>query len=261
MLLKDMKILWKIIIHLRKFRFRFIINFFLFLLIRVSNDDTVEDGEISVPLPRYLTLTDGAYKPNYFLSIPISDPTLIAQYTACREHLLSLYPSLFSPRETSSDLPGIHLTLLTLYIESPSQIEQCILTLKQLQEEIRYHCSYPEPICLEFDGIDTFYDRVLYIKCKPNQRLENLRTLILDRFSERQQKQKLTNLFFAGNYYDFVPHITLLKCKRKFSSICHNETKEISFGKQTIDSLQLSSIGKNEQDEQKTNCLFKLNLS
>lgn len=188
----------------------------------------------------------------------MSNPNLITQYIACREHLLSSYPSYFSPRATSSDPPHLHITLLTLYIESSSHIEQCIQTLKQLQEEIRYHCSYPDHICLEFDGIDTFYDKVLYIKCKPNQRLENLRTLIIERFTEQQQKQKLTNVFFAGNYYDFIPHITLLKCKRKFSSIYQNETKEFSFGNQTIDSLQLCSIGKNEQ---KNNCVFKLDLS
>jgi len=50
--------------------------------------------------------------------------------------------------------------------------------------------------------------------------------------------------FFAGNYHEFIPHITLFKCKRKFSTICPNENKDMDFGKQTIDSLQLCSIGK-----------------
>ncbi|CAF4003120.1 unnamed protein product [Adineta steineri] len=225
-----------------------------------DNDNIIEDGDISTPLPRYLTLTDGAYKPNYYLSIPISDSTVIKNYISYRDHLLSSYPTCFSLRTNSSDdPPHLHLTLLTLYIESKSDIDQCILALKQIREEIHYHCSYPEHICLEFDGIETFYDKVLYVKCKQNQRLENLRTLILERLSEQQQKQKLSNIFFAGNYYEFIPHITLLKCKRKFSSICQNESKEISFGKQTINSLQLCSIGQNEQED--TNCVFKLDLS
>ncbi len=150
---------------------------------------------------------------------------------------------------------------MTLRIENSSQIDQCKIALKRFQEEIRYHCSYPEPIYLEFNGIDTFYDKVLYIKCKQNQRLENLRTLIIERFCEQQQKQNLNEIFFAGNYYEFIPHITLLKCKRKFSSIYQNENKDINFGKQTINSLQLCSIGKNEHNEQNNNCIFKLDLS
>lgn len=135
------------------------------------------------------------------------------------------------------------------------------MALKRIQEEIRYHCSYPEPICLEFSGINTFHDRVLYVKCKTNQRLENLRTLSVERFSEQQQKQNLNEIFFAGNYYEFIPHITLLKCKRKFSSIRQNENTNLDFGKQIIDSLQLCSIGKTEQEEQTTNCIFKLDLN
>ncbi len=71
----------------------------------------------------------------------------------------------------------------------------------------------------------------------------------------------MNEIFFAGNYQEFIPHITLLKCKRKFSSINQTENKENFFGKQTIDSLQLCSIGKNKQEEQKNNLLFKLDLS
>jgi 2'-5' RNA ligase len=256
-----MKILRKIIIRLRKLRFIFNIKIIFFVTIRIPDNDTVEDVAIDISPPRYLTLSDSIHKPNYFLSIPITDPTLITNYIAYRDHLLSSYPSLFSSRANSSDPPHLHITLLTLRIETSPQIEQCTIALKRLQEEIRYHCSYPEPIYLELNGIDTFYDKVLYVKCKQNQRLENLRTLIVERFSEQQQKQKLNEIFFAGNYYEFIPHITLMKCKRRFSSINQNETKEIFFGKQTIDSLQLCSIGKSEQDDQNNNCIFKLNLN
>ncbi|CAF2831399.1 unnamed protein product [Rotaria sp. Silwood2] len=224
----------------------------------ISDNDIVEDVHVNIPPPRYLTLTDGAYKPNYFLSIPIIDQTFITNYSAYQEQLLSSYPSLFSAHTTSSNL---HLTLLTVRIETPSQIEQCITLLKYLQDEIRHHCSYPEHICLEFNDIDTFQDKILYIKCKKNQRLENLRSLIVQRFTEEQQKQDIHDIFFAGNYYEFIPHVTLLKCKRKFSSVCPNETKELYFGKQTLHSLQLSSIGKSEHDEQKNNCVFQLDMS
>lgn len=136
-----------------------------------------------------------------------------------------------------------------------------MLALKRIQEEIHYHCSYPERICLEFSGIDTFHSKILFVKCQQNNRLENLRTLIIERFCEQQQKQKMNEIIFAGNYEEFIPHIILFKSKRKFSSVYQNETKEIFFGKQFIDALQLSSIGTSENEQPTYHCIFKLDLS
>ena len=248
--------------HLRRFYFIcLVISKKHFLLIRISDNDTIEENNIEIPPPRYLTLTDGTYKPNYFLSIPITDQTLIKNYIAYRDHLLSSHPTVFNSRTNSTDPPHLHLTLLTLRIETPAQIDQCKAALKRFQQEIRYHCSYPEPICLEFQSVETFYDRVLYVKCRTNQRLENLRTLIIERFCEQQKQQNLNEMFFAGNYLEYVPHITLLKCKRKFSSLRQNDNQEIHFGKQTIDSLQLCSIGQQNNDQSNDNCIFKLDLN
>ncbi|CAF0744955.1 unnamed protein product [Adineta steineri] len=228
-----------------------------------SQDEKPMDIDPILSTKRYLTLTDSLYKPNYLLSIPITDPSLISHYITYREHLLSLYPSLSSSSShiLSIDPHYLYLTLLTLRLESSLQIEQCILALKRIQEEIHYHCSYPERIYLEFNGIDTFHNKTLFIKCQQNTRLENLRTLIIERLCEQQQKQKMNEIFFAGNYQEFIPHITLLKSKRKSSSIYSNETNEIYFGKQLIDALQLSSINTNENEQQKNHCIFKLDLS
>ena len=231
------------------------------MLIRVSDGETIEENDIKIPPPRYLTLTDGTYKPNYYLSIPITDPVLIENFIKYRDHLLSSYPTYFSSRTNSSDPPHLHVTLLTLRIENSSQIEPFKTVLKRFQEEIRYHCSYPEPLCLEFSGLETFYNKTLYLKCQSNQRLENLRTLIVQRFSEEQTKQNLNEIFLAGNYFEFLPHITLLKCKRKLSPLNLHEIHETFFGKQILQSLQLSSIGKSDQVEQNNNCIFKLDLS
>lgn len=225
-----------------------------------DGDEPIEEGNTSVPRPRYLTLTDGAYKPNYFLSIPITDSTVTANYVAYRDHLLSTFPNFFSLRSTTAagEHVELHVTLVTLYLESSAAVDQCVVALKKLQEQIRYHCSYPERLCLEFDGIDTFYDRVVLVKCTPNQRLDNLRTLIVERLTE---KQNLTSIFFAGNYYEFVPHITLMKCKRKFSSLGAVAQPEKPFGKQMLNSLQLCSIGNAEQDESGSKSVFALDLS
>jgi len=164
---------------------------------------------------------------------------LISHYITYREHLLSSYPSLFSS-SSSIDPHSLYLTLLTLRLESSQQIEQYLIALKRIQEEIRYHCSYPERICLQFNGIDTFHGKSLFIKCEQNTRLENLRSLIIERLCEQKQKQKINELFFAGNYQEFIPHIILFKNKRKSPLIYLNQTEKIYFGKQIINALELS---------------------
>jgi hypothetical protein len=71
----------------------------------------------------------------------------------------------------------------------------------------------------------------------------------------------MNEIFFAGNYQEFIPHIILFKNKRKFSLINQNEKPNIFLGKQFIDELQLSSIGTNENEQQINHCIFKLDLS
>ncbi|CAF3997892.1 unnamed protein product, partial [Rotaria sp. Silwood1] len=106
-----------------------------------SQDEKITDIDHNLPTKRYLTLTDGLYKPNYLISIPINDSSLISHYIAYREHLLSTYPSIFSSSSShilSIDPHHLHLTLLTLHLKTTLQIEQCILALKRIQEEIHY---------------------------------------------------------------------------------------------------------------------------
>lgn len=234
-----------------------------FDLISLPENDPIDENHLDIPPSRYLTSTDETNKPNYYLSIPIIDPKLIETYINYRDHLLSTHPTVFTSRTNASDPPPhLHVTLLTLRMETSTQVEQCQIALKRFQEEIRYHCSYPEPISLEFQGIGIFHEKVLYIKCRSNPRLENLRTLIIERFREQQQqKQNLNEIVFAGNYSDYLPHITLLKCKRKCSSLEQYGNHEIIWGKQTIDSLELRPIGSNTNDEQNDNGVFKLDLS
>ena len=146
-------------------------------------------------------------------------------------------------------------------METSLQIEQCIIVLKRIQEEIHYHCSYPERICLEFHNIQIYENQILCIKCQQNLRLENLRQLILERFNEQLKKQKISEIFFIGNNQEFIPNIKLFKNKRKFSTNIQNSSEQIYFGKQTIDALHLSSINTNENEQEKVSCIFKLDLS
>ena len=231
---------------------------------RPSASRIPHDVDHTLSTKRFLTLADGLHKPNYFLSIPITDPSLITHYIAYREHLLSSDPLLLSSSSShilSCDPRQLHVTLLTLRLASTLQLEQCIIALKRIHEEIRYHCSYPDRIRLKFDGINTFYGKSLYVRCQSNARLDNLRTLIIERLCEQQQKQKMNDIFFAGNYQEFIPHIILFKSKRKLSPLLESEGKEIYFGQQTIDALQLSSIDTNENDQQRSQCVLKLDLT
>lgn len=220
--------------------------------------DQLLNSETNFNLKRFLTTSDGLYKPNYFLSIPITNPSLIDNYLKTRDRLHSSFPN--TPMLTY-DPAHLHLILLTLRLNSNGQLEQFILNFKRIQEEIHYHCCYPERIVLEFRGVETFFDKIFYIKCQQNSRLTNLRTLIIERLFEQQQKQKNNELFFAGNYQEFVPHIILFKSKRKLTFLDENELKELSFGKQMVNGLYLSSFDTNENEQQTSHCVFKFDFS
>ena len=200
-----------------------------------------------------LFFTNSLVKANYVLSIPITDATIISHYLTYREHFLSSYPN-----SSSIQSENLHLTLLTFHLETNLQIEQCITILKRIQEEIHYHCSYPERICLEFNQIEILNNEYIYLKCQDNIRLENLRQLIIERFIEQQEKQKISTQLLLDAKTDSHPHIILLKNKRKFINFLSNSSH---FGKQTINALHLSSITNNENEQQIHHCIFKLDLS
>ncbi|CAF1160825.1 unnamed protein product, partial [Didymodactylos carnosus] len=183
-----------------------------------------------------LTVKDCELKPNYYLSIPITDSSVIKKYLEFRQYVLDTEPTLFKHCSSfRSDL--LHITLLTLRLNNQFEIDQCILTMKSLQEELKYFCTYPERLKLYFFGCETFYNKTLFINCRKHDRLENLRAILLERF-------KLNNINLTGNY-DFIPHLSLINIKQKLKTIpltIYKKYQQSDFGVQNVEAIQLCQI-------------------
>lgn len=197
--------------------------------------------------------------PNYFISIPITDASL-------KENLFNLRCDLIDSNEQVEHflLPeqSYHLTLFTLRIENDEELD----TIRNLFDVIKNDQDIMNnfPIKLSFQGLDEFFNKVLHVKCNSEQmnRLENLRDVLV-------KKIKMVGVNSeAGNYYSFVPHLTLFKITKtnintmkaacssnnhlkKLTQPCVNtlvnqhimkKYSDFNFGQQNLNELHLSKM-------------------
>jgi 2'-5' RNA ligase len=215
--------------------------------------------------------------PNYFFSIPINDAEL-------KENLFNLRCDLIDSNGQVEHflLPeqSYHLTLFTLRIETDEELDTIRNLLDVVQNEQDVMCNFP--IELNFQGIDEFYNKVLHVKCKSEQmnKLENLRDVLV-------KKIKMVGINSeAGNYYSFVPHLTIFKINKMnintMKAACSSNTHlkklvqpcvntlvnqhlmkkyiDFNFGKQNLNELYLSKMV-NIYDMKKYPVEYKLKLN
>jgi 2'-5' RNA ligase len=134
------------------------------------------------------------------------------------------------------------VTLCTLRIENDKKLKETI----QLLESIDGFDSYL-PLSIGFKEIGVFYDKVLYIEAECEiEKLNKLRHIILDSFGKN-------NIDLVGNYYDFIPHLTVGKITNKskngiksikalIDNNLFNEYEAFDFGRQPITELNLCKM-------------------
>lgn len=186
----------------------------------------------------------GKKEPNYFLSIPVNNPDLKAKFTALRDELLKVNPGLekYIIPETS-----LHLTLCTLRIDEPEETEKTKRVLQRLFSDAQFRTEN-FPISIEFKGIGEFFNKVFYIDCQSSdiEKLERVKRLVLD----EMRKEEIST---AGNYYEFVPHLTVFKIKNEannksstvkelISNDLWSKYEQLDFGKITVDEFELCKM-------------------
>ncbi|CAF1103749.1 unnamed protein product, partial [Brachionus calyciflorus] len=180
-------------------------------------------------------------QPTHFISIPINK--LKSNFDKLNYDLLE-----FNQEVESFLVPdaSMHLTLLTLRAETSEEIE----ITKNIMNEIISSEEFKKigPISLKFKGIGEFYQKVLYSKCESDciDKLKLLKNLIFDKLS-------MANVNTAGNYYDFVPHLTVFKIKNNMnnSNMCVNDFvseflwdkyESFDFGNEIINEIKLCKM-------------------
>jgi 2'-5' RNA ligase/uncharacterized protein (UPF0248 family) len=171
------------------------------------NDETSDEPEIH-RLGRASGKTSAIKnEPNYFVSIPVDDKSIQSNLREFKAELVKLNANI----ETSL-LPetSLHLTVCTLRIDSEDEMKKVKSEMDRLfsSDQENDFLAAHFPINLKFQGIGEFYNKVLYVKCLSQQldKLESIKNTLIDRF-------KSAGINTAGNYYDFTPHLTVVKIR------------------------------------------------
>lgn len=137
--------------------------------------------------------------PNYFISIPVNSFQIKSSFDLLNSDLLEHNNQVESFLVPDS---SFHLTLCTLRINSDQELN----VIKELMDKSKETLKHQFPITIRFQGLEQFFNKVLYVKCTGDElvKLENLQKFFLSRLEEK-------NINMAGNYYNFVPHLTALK--------------------------------------------------
>ena len=187
-------------------------------------------------------------EPNFFVSIPITNRELLNNIKKLNDDL-----------QTSNHLvnqfmmpdSSYHVTLCTLRVDGEEELKKAKQALESIKNTDNFASNFL-PIQLKFSGISDFYNKVFHVKCEcPDlDKLERLKKLILEKFKEFE-----VNL--AGNYYEFIPHLTIFKIsgsnpESKNQQVClliDNLTwmkyEEFDFGCQNVKELELWEMVKN----------------
>ncbi|XP_023285808.1 A-kinase anchoring protein 7 isoform X1 [Seriola lalandi dorsalis] len=189
-------------------------------------------------------------RPNYFVSIPITNTDISSAVAEVQEVVLQQEPQL---AKAMIPIPILHITLLVTHLANQEQIDLAATTLTQV-EPLLAELLGGRNLVLPFSGIGHFRKEVVFVGLAPGQHrhtLDNLAELLRSRFEEQGLLQ--------GDNRGFEPHLTIMKLsrasklrsqgiKRVDPALYSNYTNKF-FGDQTVERVDLCSMLKKKQQD------------
>ncbi|XP_061560315.1 A-kinase anchor protein 7-like [Phycodurus eques] len=189
-------------------------------------------------------------RPNYFVSIPITNTRIRSAVTEVQEALLEREPRL---ARAMIPVPTLHITLLVTHLARQEQVELAAAALAQAEPSLAELLGGAE-LALPFSGVAHFRNDVVFVALAPGPHrnaLHSLAELLCGRLEERG--------LLEGDARGFEPHLTIMKLsrapklrsqgiKRVDPSLYSNYTSRF-FGEQTVERLDLCSMLKKKQQD------------
>ncbi|XP_039637147.1 A-kinase anchor protein 7-like isoform X2 [Perca fluviatilis] len=189
-------------------------------------------------------------RPNYFISIPITNSQISSAVIAVQEAVLQQESRL---AKAMIPVPTLHITLLVTHLASQEQVDLAATVLAQVEPSLAELLGGRD-LVLPFSGISHFRKEVVFVALTPGQHrhtLDSLAELLRSRFEEQ-------GLLQEGNR-GFEPHLTIMKLsrvsklrsqgiKRVDPALYSNYTNKF-FGDQTVERLDLCSMLKKKQQD------------
>ncbi|TKS76047.1 A-kinase anchor protein 7 isoform gamma [Collichthys lucidus] len=189
-------------------------------------------------------------RPNYFVSIPITNTQISSAVIEVQEAVLQQEPRL---AKAMIPAPTLHITLLVTHLANQEQVDLAATALAQVEPSV-VELLGGRDLVLPFSGIGHFRKEVVFVGLAPGEHrhtLDSLAELLRSRFVEQGLLQ--------GDSRGFEPHLTIMKLsrasklrsqgiKRVDPALYSNYTNKF-FGDQTVERVDLCSMLKKKQQD------------
>ncbi|XP_068246988.1 A-kinase anchor protein 7-like isoform X2 [Palaemon carinicauda] len=180
-------------------------------------------------------------RPNFFVGVQVSDSEIHKNIVKVQEALLAFEPAF---NKALVDVATSHITLLIARIDDENALSLATSALEEYAKSLE---ETMEPLQLTFSGVDNFSNSVLYarvVEDEHHQRLIDVSAGLRQVFAEKG--------VCMPNTKPLNPHLTIAKmskaprgkgkCPRKIDSHSYESYRELYFGSQPVQSLQLLSM-------------------
>ncbi|XP_077949832.1 A kinase (PRKA) anchor protein 7 isoform X2 [Gasterosteus aculeatus] len=189
-------------------------------------------------------------RPNYFVSIPITNKQISSAVMEIQEAVLRQEPRL---AKAMLPVPTLHITLLVTHLASQEQVDLAATALDRSGPPLAELLGGRD-LVLPFSGIGHFRKEVVFVSLAPGlhrHTLDSAAELLRSEFEEQ-------GLLQEGNR-GFEPHLTIMKLSRA-SKLRSQGIKRVDpalyssytnkfFGDQTVERLDLCSMLKKKQQD------------
>ncbi|XP_009878465.1 PREDICTED: A-kinase anchor protein 7 isoform gamma [Charadrius vociferus] len=187
------------------------------------------------------------YQPNYFISLPITNPEITGSVQAVQDAIIQQDQRLSKAMVRSGSL---HVTMLVMRLSNEEEINIAAGALSDSKDFVE-NLLKGKTVELSFQGIDHFRNEVGFVKLA-----ENDHRTILAEIAETMKKIFQEKGILAGEERAFKPHLTFMKLSKstelrkevkKIDSSLYEDFKNHYFGDEILHRLDLCSMLKKKQ--------------
>ncbi|XP_009698992.1 PREDICTED: A-kinase anchor protein 7 isoform gamma-like, partial [Cariama cristata] len=145
------------------------------------------------------------YQPNYFISLPITNPEITGSIQAVQDAIIQKDQRL----SKAMIHPGsLHVTMFVMHLSNEDEISIAIGALSDSKDFVE-DLLKGKTVDLSFQGIDHFKNEVGFVKLA-----ENDHTTVLMEIAETMKKIFQEKGILAGEERAFKPHLTFMKLSK-----------------------------------------------
>ncbi|XP_039382215.1 uncharacterized protein LOC120398708 isoform X3 [Mauremys reevesii] len=199
-------------------------------------------------------------RPNYFVSIPITNDQILDKIEDVQELIFTKEPDLL---RALIPVQTMHLTIIVAHLRTEEDVKKAVVALEQSKAKVEAILQ-GKLFNMTFHGIGQFNNQVIYVKMSDDeqQMLSKIAEAVEGSFSEM-------GLDITGSK-DFKPHLTFLKLSkapalrrkgfRKISSDLYKEYEDSPFGTEVFSQIDLCAMHKKKQESGYYHCECSINV-